>query len=239
MATKNTVFSPEDSGLEPISPDQKRGWQVFVNDQKIEQVSHVVIKSSKGTLTYGWNPMGWDQWNFEEPGGGGSILLPYFIDTNGNLMVGLAWETRPFESERSEVLNAPRIFMDPAETHFQASERLAHLETGYVPPEGRIHSLSATGKNPNSTFFITNKSDEHGCRFFGLPMIMEEIDFSGSRPKIKKGEIIPQSKPGQKVMKCSFYPYEEVEVSDMFTHTAISLLEKFLIKKHNVKVQFG
>jgi hypothetical protein len=183
--------------------------------------------------------MGWDQWVFEEPGGGGSILLPYFIDENGNLLVGLAWEARPFESRRSEVLNAPRIFMDPHENHFKASTRLAHLETGYIPPEGRIHPLDSIGKNPNSSFFITNKGDYHGCHFFGLPMIREEIDFSGSRPKIKKGDLIPESQPGQKVMKCNFFPYLEVEVGDMFSHTAISLLERYLIKKNNLNIKFG
>lgn len=154
-------------------PRKNRGWELLI-DGNVVDVRHIMtLSSSFGRLTYG-QASGYDTWSFGEPGGGGSVILP-FLEWNGCLHVGLVEQLR--HNLGGMALNAPRGFLDPGEVHFDAARRELAEEMGLNITTG-IVELPGDPANPNSAFFET-PGQELGVRFYGLevsPALIIERD---------------------------------------------------------------
>src|SRR3989344_1136046 len=105
----------------------KRGWKLELNGEPVENVSGLRLHNDRfGTLEYGATPAGYDSWCFEEVGGGGSVIVPYFVDPSGMIYIGLVTQDR--YTMGGKVENLPRGFLKGEETHFQAAQREADEE---------------------------------------------------------------------------------------------------------------
>lgn len=226
---------PQGSELRNVSPlieseQASRGWEVEVNGKVIKDVLSVKLAQGRMgiSLEYGKTPAGFDGLALEEAGGGGSVTVP-FIVINGEVYVGLVEENRPFSG--GVVLNVPRGFLVPGETHFETAKRELEEETGYTPLDKRIVALEGEPMNPNSTFFVT-KTQDKGVKPFKVYVTNEEVKLTSdsSDPKERiydfNQEVIkPVSRAGERVMRSRFYHWTRaLRVKDMFTVSAVGRL---------------
>lgn len=200
----------------------ERGWKVEVNGILVQIVSRIRIYSGFGELNYGMSSVGYDGWSWKEPGGGGSVTIPY-AKINGGLHLGVVKQMR--HNQGGEVLNVPRGFLDPKETHFQAAERELAEETGIAPVAASLVALPGDPMNPNSTFFETVEPCE-GVKFFVCKVSQDALKRESDGVWVfKHGIVKPVSKAAEGIVKCMFiYWKEAAKLSDMFTVAAVARL---------------
>lgn len=222
--------------LEPILEGMARGWSLLVNDSPVPSVSMLELRHPRyGTLFYGKSPSGnYDQWSFHEAGGGGSVTVPFAL-INGALYIGVVRQPRPLQDRNNAVLNVPRGFLDPGETHFQAAERESEEELG-IPATFRLPGDPA---NPNSTFFETWGEGE-GVRFFGLEVnqnfLVAENDEYLLNPRLVK----PVSKPAEGIMGARFISWQKAALlGDMFTRAGVASLIAHLVSASRLVVSIA
>ncbi len=124
----------------PVPEDHKQDWKIYL-DGKLAPVkcSMVRITSRFAEIIYGLRPEGYDSIIFREGGKGGVSTLPYCIDKDGNLLVGLVRETRPNLSDKP-IWNAMGGMIDEGEQPQVAQAREAFEESGLDMREARLLS---------------------------------------------------------------------------------------------------
>lgn len=213
----------------------KRGWTLVLNGQPVEHVTSLQLTNPRfGTLEYGTTPQGYDSWCFEENGGGGSVIIPYFIldrefdpvfpDKQKELYIGLVQQDR--YTMGGKVWNLPRGFLAPNENHFQAAQREAGEELGFNLAE-RFRALPGDPQNPNSAFFVTGENK--GVRFFGLEITSDELVYvengHNGTYKFQEDVLMPVSKTAELILGSVFVPYHHaLACADMFTAAGIGRL---------------
>lgn len=163
--------------MEPIPPDQKRGWEVKINGEYMP-AGLVEIRSTRfGTLTYGLRPEGYDGWVFEEIGGGGAVTLPYTKMPDGTLLVGLIEEDRPnMGGKRLCIIGG---FVNPGEKHEAAQVREAAHEADLNASEAE--ELPGYPVNSNRAFFVADATKGEGVHAYAIEIPTEyAIDAGGS-----------------------------------------------------------
>ncbi len=221
--------------LGEIPVGAKRGWQLVINGQLIEEVSSLYLFNERfGLFKYGWNPAGYDAMGFHEIGGGGAVTVPYTID-DGNLYVGVVLEDRIFQG--GMVQNVPRGFLDAGERHFQTALRETMEEVGFQP-EQRLYRLNGQNVNPNSTFFVTTGEGE-GVKFHAFHVSRRELEFMDTRFQFNSRVLTPLSKGAQKIFQSLFMHWQEaMELADGFTRGIVGTLISRLAIQGVCKVSF-
>lgn len=238
---ENNLHNPQSYEVGPISQETeaqaKRGWEVFINGEKIDrpiETVRLINQRMQVEVDYGQRPEGFDGPVLKEPGGGGSVIVPYVIH-EGQLYIAVAEEKRPTMTDGVPlpILNVPRGFLDPNETHFETAKRELAEETGYIPLEKRIKEVEGDPMNPNSTFFVTGK--DKGVRVFSTQVLKDEtrvsnpsedlteieFEFNPNVIRTKEGA----SKTADKVMHSRFIHWTKaVKLGDMFTNAAVARL---------------
>lgn len=227
-------FEMADIATDQQSQD-KRGWELAVNNETTETVSNVSLKHEKMgvELKYGMRPEGYDGFIIREPGG--AATLPYMIDENGRFFVGVVNEYRPTMGEAS-TLNIPRGFSDFGETKQETATRELAEETGYRALGSRLIQL-AEGLNPNSTFFDYSHSPKEGVSIFALPVERTELevdhDDAGNVYYAFPSKVQKQAegdKSAERILGSRFIPLEAALSSrDMFTSAAAGQLVSHLL----------
>ena len=218
--------------IKPIPAGKNRGWQVLLNGKEVKDVQSVQIKSKYGLLSYGLTPGGYDGWSFHEAGGGGSVTVPYLYTGDKQLFIGLYEEERPNQGGR--VLNVPRGFIDPGETHFQCAARELTEEFGSIMDVAkRVFKLPGLPTNPNSAFFETWGSGE-GVHFHAIQILEDEVVVGTAgiflKMKAQLGtdaatHIKASSKIANAIACSQFIPWREaVALGDAFTQCGIARL---------------
>jgi 8-oxo-dGTP pyrophosphatase MutT (NUDIX family) len=213
----------------------KRGWTLTLNGQEVKDVTSLQLCNPRfGTLEYGATPQGYDSWCFQENGGGGSVIVPYFIldrefdpafpDKQKELYIGLVQQDR--YTMGGKVYNLPRGFLAPNENHFQAAQREAGEELGFSLTQ-RLLALAGDPQNPNSAFFVTGENQ--GVRFFGLELTNDELvdvaEGHNSTYKFRDEVLKPVSKTAELIFGSVFVHYRyALATSDMFTAAGIGRL---------------
>lgn len=212
--------------LGALDDKDKRGWTLRVNGQLVEDATEVELESRFGLLRWGKGPAGYDQWGFEEPGGGGSVLVPFFVCKNDKAVwVGVVRQPRPFQCAEP-VDNLPRGFLEPGQSHFQTALREGGEEVGFTEAE-RISALPGDPGNPNSTFFVTLAG---GVRFFGVRFSEDEMTKDGSTFVFKPGVVQATTKDAEKIMGCRFISWiEAMKLGDLFTNAGVGRLLASLV----------
>jgi len=217
--------------LESIKEGIGRGWTLLLDGKPVVNVSSLVLFNPPfGSLFYGKSPSGdYDQWSFHEVGGGGAVNVPYCI-IEGLLYVGVVEQKRPLQDKVNPVLNVPRGFMDPEETHFETAVREVNEEAGIQDAKRKTILLPGVSGNPNSAFFET-WGDGEGVAFYCLKILPEEIKKSDDDYYILNEKVVtPVSKAAEGIMGSRFIPWQEaLALGDMMTLSAVSRLLGFLV----------
>lgn len=134
-----------------------RGWEVYLNGELIDiPVSSIKLVQRRMGVTaeYAMGPQSYDQIILKEPGGGGAITVPYLVDDEGQIFIGVVKQYRPLIG--GNISNVPRGFFDPSDTnHATTAERELKQETNLHQMGKRIVPL-AQGINPNTAFSDTS-----------------------------------------------------------------------------------
>lgn len=197
-----------------------------LNGQVVQHVSSLQIENPKfGVVSYGLTPPGYDGWSFKELGGGGSVIVPY-AQIDGRLYIGVVEEAR--HNQGGKVLNVPRGFLDPGESHFNAAIRETEEEMGYTSGMAPFE-LEGIPMNPNSAFFETPWKGE-GVRVFALPVRAEELERVENVYRFRPGVLSSNqasktAKLAERILGSRFVSYvHAVRLGDMFTVAAVGRL---------------
>lgn len=222
----STAVAPVTSLIAPIPLDKqdKRGWSVTLNGEHVPQVQSLCISNPKfGAVNYGNTPPGYDGWSFHEIGGGGSVIVPY-ASINKELWIGVLEQAR--HNQGGKVLNVPRGFIDPGESHFEAAHREFVEETGADPGSARVTPLPGESMNPNSAFFETPGEGE-GVKCFAVQFHSRQLEPSDGSYVFRKGVIkaTRAKTAAEQILGCRFIPYAKaLQLGDMFTVAAVGRL---------------
>lgn len=234
----NTAEPTDSFPVAPIPEGAKRGWTVEANGSDVtEAVRHA--KMSHDTLgvevTFGQRPEGYDGFIIRERGGGGAATIPYMINSDGGIYVGVVEENRATLGGKTQ--NIPRGAQSKNETHEQTAARELSEETGYEAQTGRF-ALLAAGLNSNSAFFDTSRSESDGISIYALRVQEDELELShddqGNVFYTFPKEIDDNAEPDvtEKIMGSRFIPLETALKSrDMFTSAAAGHLLADLLSK--------
>jgi 8-oxo-dGTP pyrophosphatase MutT (NUDIX family) len=204
-----------------VIPDERqneRSWVLEIDGTTCAAVGKLVLSSRFGVLEYGLTPSGHDGWIWREEGGGGVVVLPWTMAA-GQLHVGVLRQQRPFQG--GSILNAPRGFVDPEETHGSAARRELLEETGYDPTD-RVVDLGGDPANPNSAFFDTSVSGR-GVRFYGVEIDPSEVVTVEGRLMLR--DDTGAYDPGEGIEGLEFVPWRlAARLADMFTNAGVARL---------------
>lgn len=226
----------QDYRVSPISKEPeaqtRRGWRLEINGKEFEEPieSARLFNSRLGVeVQYGQRPEGYDGPVLKEPGGGESVTIPYYVHED-NLYIGVVEEARPTctDGTNERVLNVPRGFLTPGETHFETAKRELAEEAGYEPLEKRIVQLNGEPLNPNSTFFVTGKNK--GVRMYGVQVYGFEVSATKSSEdpserefQFDKEVIKPASRIGERIGGSKFIHWTKAASQiDMFTAAGVA-----------------
>ena len=216
----------------PVEKNAKRGWKVEIDGKPVDQVEKISITHPNfGELAYGMTPGGYDGWAFRENGGGGAVIVPYCI-IHEMLRVGLVEQQR--HNQGGKVLNVPRGFLSPGETHFQAAAREFTEETSLSVAPNEIVALEGTPFNSNSAFFETVVEGD-GVKCYAIKVDesllqrASDSDFGASRmfkPGVLKADPASQkAKLAEQILGCVFIPARDATLQgDMFTAAVVARL---------------
>jgi len=222
----------------PIPTGTKRGWTIEANGSDVtETVRHAKLShDALGVdVTFGKRPEGYDGFIIRERGGGGAATIPYMIDSNGGIYVGVVEENRATMGGKTH--NIPRGAQSKGETHEQTAAREMNEETGYKAETGRF-ALLAAGLNSNSAFFDTSRSEQDGISMYSLQVQEDELELShddeGNVFYVFPKEVDDNAEPDvtEKILGSRFIPLEAALKSrDMFTSAAAGHLLADLLSK--------
>jgi len=217
---------------------EQRGWQLEVTDR-----SMLLTQEKMGlALEYGMRVEGFDGVLIHEPGGGGSVSIPFVIWT-GDLWIGLLEEER--KNMGGRVLGAPGGFLDPGEKHFEAADREFTEEVGIGKVKISDTPLGEPG-NPNRAFFDTSREGE-GIHFYPVEFLPEHVeydrfdDFKVFSLRFKEGVIVPKAgdRVAEKIFGCRFYRWQTPATkSDMFANAMFSRLFIHLVETGRATASF-
>jgi ADP-ribose pyrophosphatase YjhB (NUDIX family) len=214
-----------------------RDWSVFINDELVPDVRELLLVHEKGTLSYGKSPSGnFDQWAFHEVGGGGAVSVP-FVRFQNRLFIGVVEQKRPFQKNFGPVLNLPRGFINPKESHFESAVREFREEVR-AETIARVFLLDGEPGNSNSAFFETWGEGE-GVRFYAVEIMDDEVEMApeGDMLSIRKDLVKPISKSAEGIMKSVFIPWQKAMLlGDMMTLSGIGRLIAHLVARQFVHV---
>ena len=237
--SKNSTKPFEVKDLSPeIENQAKRGWTITINNQELDiPITSAALENKQMGIdvNYGQRPEGYDGMIITE-NGGGAVTIPYMIDADGNVFIGVVKEYRP--ALGGDTLNIPRGFLDAGETHKETAVRELAEETGFRAMGSRMVTL-AQGLNPNSTYFNTSKSDEDGVSMFAVKIEPDELELTHD----EKGNVFyafpahvrtqaEQDKTAERILGSEFIPLAQALKSrDMFTSAATGQLLSHLLSE--------
>lgn len=248
MADKNFVgVNPE--LIRPLTQTEmeKRGWRVWLNGNLVPDARHVELANERMGIDvqYGMRVEGYDGILFHEPGGGGSVMIPYVI-IGQELYIGLIDEER--KNMGGRVLCAPGGFIDLGETPLETATREFEEETGATADKNKVIDLNEYYEPANANRAIIDTSREvEGSHFYAIEFTEEQVELSAD-PELsvpillfKKGSIKPVrgDKGAEKIFSCHFYPWHVVATrSDMFANAMFSRLVAHLVLTGKLTLSF-
>jgi ADP-ribose pyrophosphatase YjhB (NUDIX family) len=225
--------------ITPLSDEERRlsEWKLAVDGEVMDDIASATMTNDRMgvQVTYGRRPEGYDGFVIREPGG--AATMPYTIDTDGNIYVGVVEEVRPTMGE-AKTKNIPRGFSDFGETKSETAQRELNEETGYRAIGSRLIKL-AGGLNPNSTYFDFSHSQDDGIDIYAIPVSREELTihhdedgdvFYSFPPHVQ--DRAEHDKTAERILGSRFIPITEAMQSrDMFTAAAAGHLVVYLLKQ--------
>ncbi len=221
----------------PIPDSIQHIWQIFIDGKLIKNYSHLAAKSKYGVMNLGISPDLGQHITFQEPGGGGSVIIPFVIiqarqvvslnklnkGQDYQVYAGLIEQQR--DRQGGLVWNVPRGYVNQGDSHDQTAAKELTEETGL---SGQPFLLPGQSLNPNSSYFETGK--DNGVRIYA-------INLGPDRASWRDGQVVLPDNPQpteihEKVGQCRFFPLAELsQLGDMFSVAAEARLRYYLDSK--------
>lgn len=158
--------------IKPIPSGMKRGWRVLADGKEID-VAHLELVSERfGRWVYGLRPEGFDGLSIYEPGGGGSVTLPFSIRPDGKILVGLLQENRP-NMGPNPIWGIIGGFIDPGETHREAAIRETTEESDLDAT--RAFELEGLDTCANRAYWVTNPYENEGVHAYAFEIPFDSL----------------------------------------------------------------
>lgn len=195
--------------MESLNDDQEGSWIVESLDVSVREgttfMRRCELRNDKmGVLRFGRRPEGNPGWCWAENGGGGGTAIPYALNDQGELYVGLIREKRAnMGGERWCVIGG---FKDLDESHDAAAVREAYEEAGLDLKES--YELPGLRANFNRAFAVADPEKGEGVsvRAMQIPwsLLQETDDGYGLKPEaqmlVTKGEQHVRFMPWKKAV---------------------------------------
>ena len=158
--------------MKKIPEGHKRGWEVELNGNIVEDVNNLKISSKFGTFEYGMRPEGYDGLTIYEPGGGCAVTILYSFDENDELIIGLLLEKRMniWDYYTPCIVGG---YVDIGESHEEAQAREAMEETGLDTTKAVL--LSGLPSNINRALYVANPFEKEGVTAYGLKIPFSDL----------------------------------------------------------------
>lgn len=206
-----------------ISPNNEKypKLRVFLDGEEYHP-GVMTITSQYGTLGVGKRPEGFNGWLFRDPGGGGSVTIPWAEIPSGEILVGLVHEDRP-NLGHEKVWCAIGGMLDPAETHKEANIREANEEAGL-----NVKNAVALAGKPvvqDRLFYIVNIEEGEGIRLYTLEVAFKALEETDLGWRMRTNLL-----NDKRESEMRFFPWREAaRISpDSLAHSGIVRLLAFL-----------
>lgn len=237
--------------FKPVPDPEKAGWRAIVNEQMLEGVTslHLVNESRGLDLEYGQTEVkdqegkvlfGYDVWKFHEPGGGGSVTVPYAWIEN-QLYLGVVKQNRPNLGGIFDEL--PRGFLNIGETHMEGAIREGSEELATPIDPDSVFEIGRE-KNPNSAFLDTSRPGE-GVSFIAFELTEDQIEKTVDENGVTHYRVIAdvkaqaKSKEEDGILSSELVLHSvAIKSPDMFTAAGAGLLLSHFMGE-NVLVRSG
>ena len=221
------------SSVYPIPASVEHIWQVFVDGQSIGNYSHLAAQSKYGVMNLGISPDLGQHVTFQEPGGGGSVIIPFVIiqkqqviglndlDKKDDYQVYAGLIEQQRDRQGGLIWNVPRGYVNQGDSHSQTAAKELTEETGLI---GQPFLLPGQSLNPNSSYFETGK--DGGVRLYAINLGPDRADWLD-------GQVVLLNNPQptevyEKIVRCKFFPLAELsQLGDMFSVAAESRLRYY------------
>lgn len=206
----------------------------------MDDIVHLVMTNPKhGTLTYGQTSAGYDCWHFHEPGGGGSVIIPYAI-VQDDIYIGVVNEHR--YNMGGKVWNCPRGGLDSStESHLAAAQRELAEEVfqcdTFDPAMCTVTELPGEPGNPLSAYIATPDPNE-GLHYFAAEFNKSDLVEDGDGYILREGFITQndslvadQQRAGERISGFRFIHWTQgARLKDQLTNVAVVRLLAALCK---------
>lgn len=231
----------------PLPEGYNQNWKVYV-DGVLTEAHHIALVNDVQhcQVDLGNNPSNrWSQFVYREVHGGGTVSVPFAINTEGHVFVGTVDVIRPFRDPRPDhtVTELPRGFRAPEESAAQAAQRETQEETGHAANTAAYFPLEGEGACPNSTYWITwNKETQQpdGITYMATQVPWEALVVTDSGAY--KLAVDTELDVFEGIKKSTFVPFHLTEMSglgDMFIHTGLLRLLAHFNESHTVTFENG
>jgi 8-oxo-dGTP pyrophosphatase MutT (NUDIX family) len=230
-------LSLRNDSIYPIPDSIQHIWQVFIDGQPVDHYSHLAAQSKYGVMNLGISPDLGQHITFQEPGGGGSVIIPFVViqeqrvvdlrslnkKQDYQIYAGLIEQQR--DRQGGLVWNVPRGYVNQGDSHDQTAAKELTEETGL---SGQPFLLPGQSLNPNSSYFETGK--DNGVRIYA-------INLGSDRAAWRDSQVVLLDNPQptevhEKVGQCRFFPLAELsQLGDMFSVAAEARLRYYFDNK--------
>jgi 8-oxo-dGTP pyrophosphatase MutT (NUDIX family) len=214
--------------ISEIPEGYKSGWTIFVDGKEVNPVKSVQLINDNINMSvnYGMRPEGYDGFVIRETGG--AVTIPWMIDQDGQIFVGLVEEYRP-TTGAERTLNAPRGMAISGENHVDTARREFKEETGKDIGSRAVQLTS--GVNINSTAYDNSRDENPGVSAYAVNIDTDELEISYEDDGTlfyKFPDAVARNadnKVVEKIYGTKFVPLREaLDSKDMFTVFSVGLL---------------
>lgn len=237
LTDKLEKLNLRNDSIYPIPDSIQHIWQVFIDGQPVEHYAHLAAQSKYGVMNLGISPDLGQHITFQEPGGGGSVIIPFVIiqkqrvielkrlskQQDYQVYAGLIEQQR--DRQGGLVWNVPRGYVEQGDNHDQTAVKELTEETGLA---GQPFLLPGQSLNPNSSYFETGKDNG---------VLIYAINLGPDRAVWRDSQVVLLDNPQpteihEKIGQCRFFPLAELsQLGDMFSVAAEARLRYYLDNK--------
>jgi len=203
--------------------DDQGKWKIFIDGEEKPAGHLALVHETYGKVEWGLRPKGYAGWVFHEPGGGGSVTIPYTKNPEGELMLALILENRPnMNGDHWCVIGG---YLTPGESHQQTAERETEEEAGLV--FSKPAPLPGLPGNANRAIWVADPNKDEGVHAFAIEIPWTLIE----KAENESYKMAPGTLNDKRESQMRFFPWKDAiqRSPDMLARGAIAQLLTVLL----------